>query len=177
MSLSSDERIWLFSPVIVAILALLFGTWMAIDVKNWLPRENVSTKRLRWFVRIHALEPWITVPWIFLIGSIPALDVSPDALNTSFILTAPMVMLLIPWLPYPRKAVQYLRLLWFLRIYGVLRWLLTLSMLSDTNTIERIISLSWRGTIFLWVDLLHIFLTYRSYGRPTSLAPGAPEER
>jgi hypothetical protein len=117
------------------------------------------------------------VPWIFLLGSIPALDVSPDALNASFILTAPMVMLLIPWLPYPRKAVQYLRLLWFLRIYSVLRWLLTLSMLSDTNTIERIISLSWRGTIFLWVDLLHIFLTYRSYGRPNPPAPGAPEGR
>lgn len=175
MYFSPSEQIWLFSPLIAAVLALFFGTWMADDVATWLPRENVSAKRLRWFVRIHVLEPWITVPWIFLARTISALDLSRDALNASFIVTAPMVILLIPWLPYPAKAVQYLRLLWFLRIYGVLRWLLTLYMWLHINTIELIIFLSWRGTIFLWIDLIHICLTYRSYGRPTSPAPSVPD--
>lgn len=153
----------------VAGLALLCATWVAIRSHVWLPRASPAAARLRRLVRIHLLEPWLTLAWMFLLSTIDWLgSFFNNGTFGAFFMTLPMLILFSAWRPYPATGIQAPALLWCLRIYGPLRWILTLNMWAAfayassspaPNTgFASGLNFAIVGTFVLWLNIVQIRL-------------------
>jgi hypothetical protein len=147
-------------------LAVLVGAWIAFRVPVWLAATDPATHRLRRLIRLHVLEPWVTVTWIVLLYTVQWLGMLRDdsPLVRSVVVTCPMLILLVPWFPSRITDDARRHLLGLVRMYGIARWGITISMWATFDTIGLVIAMI--GTIFLWINMIHLRVAIGDFQQP-----------
>jgi hypothetical protein len=142
-------------------LALLLATWVAFYVPIWPTTSPLVATSLQRIVRIHLLEPWVTITWIVFLYRLNILgDLSQaNPVLRSVIVTCPMALLLVPWFyptGFPPEHSGHVRLTWWLRMYGICRWTITFLLWMTFAGIG--LAFAVIGVVLLWINVLHMLI-------------------
>lgn len=142
---------------LAGVIGLIFGFRLHLDS----PDATVAWDTARLLVRVHLFEPLATLPWMAIWANWyqhQRRGVLDDILLALW-MTAPMLMLLSPWLPQARLSGPLDHLAAALRAFGTARYGLTLLLwlvLTLGTDGAAFLFLILLGTLLLWIDVLTI---------------------